>query len=57
MNKDQIAGTAKQAKGAVKEIAGKATGDTKLEASGKVDRLWGRIQKTFGGLKGTLGLK
>ena len=57
MNKDQIAGTAKEAKGAVKEIAGKSTGDTKLEASGTVDGLWGRIQKTLGGLKGRLGLK
>ena len=30
MDKDRIAGAAKQAKGAVKEAAGKVTGDAKL---------------------------
>lgn len=57
MNKDQIAGSAKEAKGTVKEMAGKAIGDTKLESAGKIDRLWGRIQKAFGGLKNALGGK
>jgi uncharacterized protein YjbJ (UPF0337 family) len=54
MNKDQIVGSATEAKGAVKEMAGKAIGDTKLESEGKTDRLWGRIQNAFGGLKQTL---
>lgn len=54
MNKDQIVGSVTEAKGAVKEMAGKAIGDTKLESEGKVDKLWGRIQNAFGGLKQTL---
>lgn len=57
MNKDQIAGTAKIAKGAVEELGGKASGDTRLEAAGKVDKLWGRIQRAIGGLKNTLAGK
>jgi uncharacterized protein YjbJ (UPF0337 family) len=54
MNKDQIVGSAKEAQGTVKEMAGKAIGDTKLESTGKADKLWGRIQNAFGGLKQTL---
>lgn len=54
MNKDQIAGSAKMAKGAVKELSGKARGDAKLKSAGKVDRFWGRIQKVIGGLRSTL---
>ncbi len=54
MNKDQIAGSAKIATGAVKELSGKVSGDTRLEAAGKADKLWGRIQKAIGGLKNAL---
>ena len=54
MNKDRIAGAAKQAKGAVKEAAGKALGDTKLTASGKSDKVEGKIQNAVGGLKDAL---
>ena len=32
MDKDRIAGTAKQVKGSVKEAIGKITGDAKLQA-------------------------
>jgi uncharacterized protein YjbJ (UPF0337 family) len=35
MNKDRIAGAAKEAKGSVKETVGKAVGDSKLESEGK----------------------
>src|SRR5579883_1749730 len=34
MDKDRIKGSAEQAKGSVKEAAGKVTGDTKLQAEG-----------------------
>ncbi len=51
MNKDRIEGSAEQAKGKVKEVAGKATGDTKLETEGKADQAAGKIQNTVGGLK------
>jgi len=42
MDKDRIAGSAKEAKGAIKEIAGKALGDAKLTAEGKSDKAKGR---------------
>ena len=51
MDKDRIEGTLKQAKGAVKEAAGKVTGDTKLQAEGKADKAEGKVQNTIGGLK------
>ena len=45
MNKDRIKGAAEQAKGKVKEIAGKATGDIKLEAEGKADQVKGNLKQ------------
>jgi len=51
MDKDRIEGTAKQAKGAVKDAAGKITGDTKLQAEGKADKAEGKLQNAVGGLK------
>ena len=54
MDKDRIEGTAKQAKGAVKEAVGKAVGDGKLQAEGKADKAEGKLQNTVGGLKDTL---
>jgi uncharacterized protein YjbJ (UPF0337 family) len=51
MNKDRIQGAAEQAKGKVKEVAGKVTGDAKLETEGKVDQAAGKIQNIVGGLK------
>jgi len=38
MDKDRIAGVAKQAEGALKDAAGKALGDAKLVAEGKNDK-------------------
>jgi len=37
MDKDRIKGSAQQTKGKVKEVAGKLTGDAKLESEGKAD--------------------
>jgi uncharacterized protein YjbJ (UPF0337 family) len=54
MDKDRIVGSAKQIKGAVKEIVGKAIGDTKLESEGKADKVEGKIQNAIGGLKDAL---
>ena len=51
MNKDRIEGSAEQAKGAVKEAAGKALGDKKLEIDGKADKAAGKVQNAVGGLK------
>jgi uncharacterized protein YjbJ (UPF0337 family) len=51
MNKDRIQGSAEQIKGKVKEVAGKATGDTKLESEGKAEQIAGKVQNTIGGMK------
>jgi uncharacterized protein YjbJ (UPF0337 family) len=54
MDKDRIKGSAEQAKGAVKEAAGKLLGDKKLEAEGKTDKAVGKMQNAIGGFKDTL---
>jgi uncharacterized protein YjbJ (UPF0337 family) len=54
MDKDRIKGSAEQAKGKVKEVAGKITGDSKTEAEGKTDQAKGKIQNTVGGIKDSL---
>ncbi len=51
MDKDRVAGSAKQVKGAVKQAAGKVVGDAKLEAEGKADKVAGKVQNAAGGLK------
>ncbi len=51
MDKDRIKGTAKQMKGSIKEKAGKALGDAKLEGEGKADKAAGKVQNAVGGLK------
>lgn len=54
MDKDRLEGSAKQAKGAIKGVAGKVTADAKLEAEGKSDKAAGKVQNAVGGLKDTL---
>jgi len=54
MDKDRIAGSAKEAKGAIKETAGKALGDAKLTAEGKSDKAEGKVQNAIGGFKDAL---
>ncbi len=54
MDKDRIEGSAKQAKGAVKEAAGKITGDSKLQAEGATDKAVGKVQNAVGGAKDAL---
>lgn len=51
MHKDQIEGAGKQARGAVKDAVGKATGDKKLQADGKLDKAEGKIQGEVGKAK------
>jgi uncharacterized protein YjbJ (UPF0337 family) len=51
MNKDRIEGSLDQAKGKVKEVAGKVMGDSKLETEGKADQVKGKVQNTVGGIK------
>ena len=45
MDKDRIKGMADQAKGAVKEAAGKITGDKKLETEGTMDKAKGKVRE------------
>ena len=51
MNKDRIEGSMEQAKGKVKEVAVKVTGDSKLEGEGKADQVAGKVKSTVGGVK------
>jgi uncharacterized protein YjbJ (UPF0337 family) len=51
MDKDRIAGAGHQAKGAVKEAAGKITGDTKLKGEGAAEKAAGKVQNAVGGAK------
>lgn len=54
MDKDRIEGAANQAKGAIKEVAGKMAGDAKLKAEGAADKAKGKIQNAVGGAKDAL---
>ena len=54
MDKDRIAGTAKEIKGSVKETIGKAVGDAKLQSDGQADKVEGKVQNVIGSLKDTL---
>jgi uncharacterized protein YjbJ (UPF0337 family) len=54
MDKDRVAGSAKQVKGAVKQAVGKATGDAKLQSEGQADKIEGKVLNAIGGLKDTV---
>ena len=54
MDRDRIKGMGDQAKGNLKEAAGKVTGDSKLQAEGKMDRARGKMENAVGGLKDSL---
>ncbi|TIO36039.1 CsbD family protein [Mesorhizobium sp.] len=51
MNKDQVAGLAKQVKGSVKKAAGKATGNRRVQAESSADKIAGKLQKAYGDVK------
>jgi uncharacterized protein YjbJ (UPF0337 family) len=54
MDKDRIAGSVKEVIGGIKETAGKAVGDAKLETDGKAEKVEGKIQNAIGGIKDAL---
>ncbi len=54
MDKDRVAGSAKQVKGTVKQAVGKALGDAKLELEGNADKIEGKVQNAIGSFKDTL---
>jgi uncharacterized protein YjbJ (UPF0337 family) len=51
MDKDRIAGAAKQAVGGIKKTVGKAVGDGKMEAEGRAKEAEGKVQNSVGGAK------
>lgn len=51
MHKDEMKGSARQAGGAMKEAAGKITGDEKLRREGAVDQAHGKVEKAAGSIK------
>lgn len=51
MNKDQVDGRAKEAKGTIKEVAGQIVGNEKLEAEGAAQKVVGKAQAKFGDAK------
>ena len=51
VNKDQVQGRLNEAKGSIKELAGKIVGSKKLEAKGRVQKLGGKIESAYGDVK------
>ncbi len=51
MDKDEMKGAAKDAKGSLKQGAGKVTGDDRMRAEGAADRTEGKLQKGLGRIK------
>jgi len=51
MDKEHVKGAADKVKGAVKDAAGKMTGDKHLQAEGKMDKAKGEAHKTAGDIK------
>lgn len=45
MDKDWVKGAGNQAKGAIKEVIGKVTGDTKAQAEGAAEKAAGKVPK------------
>ena len=53
--RDKAEGTFHEAKGKVKEIAGKLIDNPKLEAKGKAEKITGKAQKKAGQVKKVFG--
>ena len=53
--KDKVEGTFHEAKGKVKEVAGKITDNPKLEISGRAEKIAGQVQAKVGEVKKVLG--
>jgi len=54
MDQDRMKGSLKEAKGHVKETAGKATGDEKMKREGQADQVEGKVQNVVGGIKDSM---
>jgi uncharacterized protein YjbJ (UPF0337 family) len=51
VNKNQVKGRTKTVKGKTMEIAGKITGNEKLEQEGRIDQVSGKVESSYGDLK------
>jgi uncharacterized protein YjbJ (UPF0337 family) len=51
MDREHIRGAADKAKGAIKETAGKVSGDKEIESEGKVDKAKGDVHNAVGNSK------
>lgn len=51
MDKENIKGAAQKAKGSIKDAAGALTGNKKLQAEGKADKMMGAARQSAGDLK------
>jgi uncharacterized protein YjbJ (UPF0337 family) len=51
MNKDQVKGRVEEAKGSIKQTTGRVIGNPDLEDRGTIEKVGGKIQKTFGDVK------
>jgi uncharacterized protein YjbJ (UPF0337 family) len=51
MDREHVKGAADKAKGAIKDAAGKVTGDKKLESEGKMDKAKGDLHNAAGDVK------
>jgi uncharacterized protein YjbJ (UPF0337 family) len=51
MDREHIKGAADKAKGAIKDTAGKVTGDEELQAEGKLDKAKGEAHNAVGDVK------
>ena len=54
MDKNRVAGSARKAKGSIKEAIGKVTGDSKTQADGAAEQMAGSAQNAAGGVKDTV---
>ena len=51
MDREHVKGAADKAKGAIKDAAGKVTGDKELQSEGKLDKAKGRAHYAVGDVK------
>ena len=51
MDREHVKGVADKAKGAIKEGAGKMTGDKEMENEGKLDKARGSVHNAAGDIK------
>jgi uncharacterized protein YjbJ (UPF0337 family) len=51
MDREHVKGAADKAKGAIKDAAGKVTGDKELQTEGKLDKAKGSVHNAAGDVK------